>query len=588
MERGFRSSICAGSRKSRWSLAVTLAFALAVFVSLPAQAATADTLDQSQTLVTTGSQQLALMAQTFTAGMTGQLDRVSLAADTLYSMPVKANIQIQSLDAKGLPSGTALGSTPFQGTLTCCRQWHDFVFSPAVHIATGTKYAIVVNRTTNGYFAWYETGTYDAYKAGQLYVSCVGCPQWYTGSGYGMDFAFKTWVSTTTNKAPVVAADSSAVTAPEGTAPANTGTFSDPDGDAVTVTASAGTITKTGTSSGAWSWTEPATDEPTTHTVTVIADDGNGIKTQTAFAVAVTGVAPTATISPATFTSSSSGLSAATLSTGVPASSPEGTKVTLNGSATSPSADDTAAGFTYGWTVTKDGNSFGGGGGATLSFTPNDEGTYVATLQATDDGGKTGTTSVTITGTNVAPTAQITGVAWQLPQFLVANETVSFAGAFSDPSALDTHTVAWNFGDGAHASTLATSHSYSAAGTYNVTLTVTDDDGGVGTASTKVTVQTTQQALSAISASVQNLKGLNNGQKNSLIAKLNAASDSAARGNTSAANNQCNAFLNELQAYVSTNKISTADAATLRSEIHTVQAALGTYNRFLEWWPFGA
>jgi PKD repeat protein len=165
---------------------------------------------------------------------------------------------------------------------------------------------------------------------------------------------------------------------------------------------------------------------------------------------------------------------------------------------------------------------------------------------------------------------------------------VNFAGAFYDPSTLDSHTVAWSFGDGAYASTLATSHSYSSAGTYNVTLTVRDDDRGVGTASTSVIVQTTQQALSAISASVQNLQGLNNGQKNSLIAKLNAASDSAARGNTTAANNQCNAFLNELQAYVSTHKISAADAATLRIEIHAVQAALGTYNRFLEWWPLGA
>ncbi len=584
MERGFRSSICAGSLRSRWSLAVTLALALAVFVSLPAQAATADSLDQAQT-ISTSFQRLGIMAQTFTAGVTGQVDRVSLASDTSFGS-VRLTVQIQSVSATGAPSGTVLGSSDFQGTVICCRQFHDFAFSPAIHITAGTQYAIVV-RVTNGLFTWYDSWIFDAYPGGQLYVGCTGCA-WLTGSQYGMDFTFKTWVAVNTNSAPVVAADSSAVTVPEGTSPANTGTFSDADSDAVTVTASAGAITKTGTSSGTWSWTGPATDEPLTQTVTVIADDGNGLNTQTTFTVASTGVAPTATISSPNFTSSGSGLSAATLRTGVPVSSPEGTKVTLNGSATSPADLDSAAGFTYGWTVTKDGNAFGGGTGAIVSFTPNDEGTYVATLQATDDGGMTGTTSVTITGTNVAPTAQILKVAWQLPQFLVANETVNFTGDSFDPSALDTHTVAWSFGDGTHTSTLATSHSYSAAGTYNVTLTVTDDDGGVGTASTKVTVQTTQKALGAISASVQNLKGLNDGQKNSLIAKLNAASDSQARGNTTAANNQCNAFLSELQAYVSTNKISAADAATLRTEIHTVQAALGTYNRFLEWWPLGA
>jgi hypothetical protein len=93
--------------------------------------------------------------------------------------------------------------------------------------------------------------------------------------------------------------------------------------------------------------------------------------------------------------------------------------------------------------------------------------------------------------------------------------------------------------------------------------------------------------LNTISAYVQGIKTLNAGQKNSLIAKLNAAGASAARGDTNAGNNQLNAFLNELQADLTTGKISTGDAATLRGEVHAVQAALGTYNRFLEWWPLG-
>jgi PKD repeat protein len=579
MERGFRSSICAGARRSRWSLALTLAMGLAVFISLPAQAAAADSVDQAQT-ISTSFQRLGTMAQTFTAGVTGQLDRVSLASDTSFGS-VKLTVQIQSVTAAGVPSGTILGSSAFQGTVICCRQFHDFAFSPAVHITAGTQYAIVV-RVTVGLFTWYDSWIFNAYPGGQLYVGCTGCA-WLTGSQYGMDFTFKTWVAINTNKAPVLAADSATVTVTEGTAPANTGTYSDPDGDTVALTASAGTVTKTGTSTGTWSWSQAGSDEPTTATITVTADDGNGLSTTATFTIAATGTAPTATISSAAFASTASALAAAT-----PVSSPEGTKVTLNGSASSPAAEDTAAGFTYSWTVTKNGNPFGGGSGPTVSFTPDDEGTFVATLQATDDGGMTGTTSLTITGANVAPTAQITKVAWQVSQLLVANESVSFAGSFSDPGTLDTHTSTWSFGDGANATGLSAGHSYAAAGTYTVTLTVADDDGGVGTASTRVTVQTPQQALGTISAYVQGIKTLNAGQKNSLTAKLNAASDSAARGNTTASNNQLNAFLNELQAYLSTGKISTADAATLRAEVHAVQAALGTYNRFLEWWPLGA
>jgi len=119
-------------------------------------------------------------------------------------------------------------------------------------------------------------------------------------------------------------------------------------------------------------------------------------------------------------------------------------------------------------------------------------------------------------------------------------------------------------------------------------VTVTDDDGGVGKATTTVQVLTTAQALSWIANEVQTHTSLNAGQKNSLTAKLNAASASAARGDTKASNNQLNAFLNELQAYVNTGQVSADEASTLRNAVHAIKGSLGTYNRFLEWWPLGA
>jgi hypothetical protein len=589
MERGTRFGASGRSLRSRWSLALALGAGFALSLGLPVQAAT-DTLDQSQTL-TIGAELAPWMAQTFTAGMTGQLDRVSLVTAMVAG---SGTVAIESVTGV-FPAGTVLGTTSFSGALTGYHQFHDFAFTPAISIKAGARYAIVVETGGRTKLTWYDSNGFDAYSGGQLYTGCPTCT-WATDPWHGGDFAFQTWViggsAPPPNQAPTLAASSPSVGVDEGTAPTMTGTFSDPDGDTVALTASAGKVTPTGTSSGTWSWTQAASDEPVSLPVTIKADDGHGNVAAANFTAITNGVKPAVNISRAT-----TGFSAATISN-VSFSSPEGTAVNLNGSASSPSAQDNAAGFTYNWTVTRkeDGTSFGTGTAAAFSFTPNDEGTYVATLQATDDGGQTGQSSMTITGANVAPSAKITSVTTpQSSLVLTTHQSVDFAGTFTDPGALDKHTASWSFGDGATTPASAAdavppsaSHPYGAPGTYTVTLTVTDDDNGIGTATATVTVQTPQQALTSIAGYVQSLKSLNNGQKNSLIAKLDAASASITRGNAGAATNQLNAFLNELQADLGAGRISGDDMTTLRSAVHAVQAALGTYNRFLQWWPLGA
>ncbi len=582
MERGFCSTVGGRSLRNRWSLALALGAGLALSFAVPAQAAT-DTLDQSQTS-TSGLESAGQMAQTFTAGTTGQLDRVSLATDTSLAT---FTVQVESVSGTFPAGTTVLGTSNFSGSYLCCRRWHDYFFSPAIQVTKGAHYAIVVKVVGRWHLTWYTSDGVDSYSSGSLYLGCLNC-SWGTDPLYGGDYAFKTWViggsAPPPNQAPIVAPDGPTVNVDEGTAPTMTGTFSDPDGDAVSLTASAGKVTQSGTSAGTWSWTQPATDEPSSQSVTIKADDGRGLTNTASFTAATAGVAPTVNISRAT-----AGLSAAAVSSSAPASSPEGTAINLNGSASSPSAEDTAAGFTYSWNVTKDGAAFGAAGSAAaFSFTPNDEGTYVATLEAKDDGGMTGTSMVTFIGANVAPSAKITSVTWTPQLVLTAHQSISFAGTFADPSALDTHTADWKFGDGATGTGFSTAHSYSAAGTYTVTFTVTDDDNGAGQTTTTVTVQTPQQALTSIAGYIQNLKGLNAGQKNSLLAKLNAASDAVTRGNTTAANNQLNALLNECQADLTSGRISSSDMTIIRSAVHAVQAALGTYNRFLEWWPLGA
>src|SRR4029077_7831299 len=157
--------------------------------------------------------------------------------------------------------------------------YHDFTISPAFPITAGTKYAIVWTAKV-GTAYWWSTG-FSVYSAGQAWLSCQGCA-W--TSAPTKDLAFQTWVGTAAaNQPPAVAADHSSVSVTEGTPAANTGTFSDPDGDAVKLRASAGSIANAGTANGTWLWQAPAIDEAGAQTITITADDGNGLTSTTSF-----------------------------------------------------------------------------------------------------------------------------------------------------------------------------------------------------------------------------------------------------------------------------------------------------------------
>src|SRR5205807_3832913 len=92
---------------------------------------------------------------------------------------------------------------------------------------------------------------------------------------------------------------------------------------------------------------------------------------------------------------------------------------------------------------TKNGNAFASGSGPGFGFTPDDNGSFVATLTVTDKDGGTGTASVTMPVFNVAPTAHAGANQTALP-----GQTVTFTGTFTDPGSADTQRFTWHVAAG--------------------------------------------------------------------------------------------------------------------------------------------
>ena len=110
------------------------------------------------------------------------------------------------------------------------------------------------------------------------------------------------------------------------------------------------------------------------------------------------------------------------------------------------------------------------------SYTWDDDYSGVMRLAVTD-GQLTSITTAQVTVKNVPPKVE----AGSDKTAECGIDEVSFSGSFTDPGRLDTHVIKWDFGDGSTANgTLTPTHKYSALGKCTVTLTVTDDNGGVG------------------------------------------------------------------------------------------------------------
>ena len=88
-------------------------------------------------------------------------------------------------------------------------------------------------------------------------------------------------------------------------------------------------------------------------------------------------------------------------SVGGPYAAPEGTTVALAVTASDPDGDALS------WAWDLDGDGTYAPGAATASFTPPDEGSYTVAVRVTDARGATASASITVTASNVAPTARL-------------------------------------------------------------------------------------------------------------------------------------------------------------------------------------
>ena len=149
----------------------------------------------------------------------------------------------------------------------------------------------------------------------------------------------------------------------------------------------------------------------------------------------------------------------------------------------SNSSDSDGSIISYAWNF-KDGDT---GTGETINHTFSSIGSYNVELTVTDNEGTTDSITKTITVTetsNQSPTASFTAN----PASGVAPLEVSFNASNSSDSDGSIVSYTWDFKDGYTGNGVTVNHTFNSTGSYNVGLTITDNEGATDSITKTITV----------------------------------------------------------------------------------------------------
>jgi Ca2+-binding RTX toxin-like protein len=274
------------------------------------------------------------------------------------------------------------------------------------------------------------------------------------------------------NVDPTITVDNASVTVDEGQTATNSGTFDDVAADTVSLTASVGTVTG---SAGAWSWSYDSTDDLALTTVTITATDEDGGSSNVTFDLTVNNLAPTLTVDSASVTVD------------------EGQTATNSGTFDDVAADTVSLTASVG-TVTGSAGNW-----SWSSATTDNAPTQSVTITATDGDG--GLTSVTfdLTVDNLDPTLSVNDATVAIDE----GQTATNSGNYGDVPA-DTVSVTASIGSVVFTGGVW-NWSYTSADnapTQTVTITATDEDGGLTNVTFDLTVNNVAPSLTVDTATI--------------------------------------------------------------------------------------